>query len=107
MTFNHKPVTGNWYETTESLSFKVISVDYEGGAIEIQFLDGAHEIIGFDVWNTWEVESIVPPSDWEGLCDDDLDDLADTTFIEDDSVNDASWDEHDDLVDEDAEIKEY
>ena len=78
MTLNPKPIAGNWYETTESLSFKVINIDLDGAAIEIQFLDGAHEIIGFDVWNTWEVEPIIPPSDWEVLCDEDLE----TTLVE-------------------------
>jgi len=107
MTLNHKPIAGNWYETTESLSFKVINIDHDGEAIEIQFLDGAHEIVGFDVWNTWEVEPIIPPSDWEGLCDEALGGVPDNNAMDDAPVNDESWGEHDDLMDEDAEIKEY
>ncbi len=71
MTLMHEPKIGNWYESTDSLSFKVVDIDHKEKTIEIQFLDGSHDDIDFDVWNSWEAESIVPPQDWEGLCDDD------------------------------------
>jgi hypothetical protein len=105
MSFTHEPVIGHWYETTESLSFKVTNVDHDGESIEIQYLDGAHAIIGFDTWNTWEVESIVPPRDWEGLCDDE--ESPENDYLNDEARNDASWGENDEYVNEDSEIKEY
>ena len=109
MSNKHEPKVGNWYETADSQSLKVVSVDEEAETIEIQYLDGAHEEIDFNVWNVWEVESIVPPKDWEGLCDDDHEDLddPDNEYVDDGSVNDESWDDIDGLVDEDSEIKEY
>lgn len=102
MSVKHEPVAGNWYETADSLSFKVLHVDEGSETIEIQYLDGAHEEIDFDVWSAWEVETIVPPKDWEGLCDSDIDD-----YPENEPVNDESWDDEDERLDEDSEVNEY
>jgi len=106
MSIKHEPIVGNWYETADSQSLKVLHVDEDAESIEIQYLDGAHEEIDFGVWNAWEVESIVPPKDWEGLCDDDLDD-SHNEFMDDESVNDESWDEDNEFIDEDSEINEF
>ena len=107
MPIKPEPAIGNWYETADSLSFKVIHIDEGSETIEIQYLDGAHEEIDFDAWKTLEVESIVPPKDWEGLCNDDLDDYLNNDYMDNRSSNDESWDNEDELVDEDSEIKEY
>jgi hypothetical protein len=71
MTLINEPKIGNWYESNDSQSFKVVNIDHKEKTIEIQFLDGSHDDIDFEVWNSWEAESIVPPEDWEGLCKDD------------------------------------
>lgn len=104
MSSKHDPKTGNWYETTDSQSFKVIGVDEDSETIEIQHLDGGLEHIDFDAWFIMEVEPIVPPKDWEGLCDD-SEDYPVNEYTSDTSVNDESWD--DESMDEESEIKEY
>lgn len=94
MTLKHEPKIGNWYESTDSLSFKVVDIDHKEKTIEIQSLDGSHDDIDFDVWNSWEAESIVPPQDWEGLCDEDRGERDDQEDV-DDTIGDYT------------EIKEY
>lgn len=110
MSRQHQPIIGHWYETADSKSLKVINIDDASGTIEIQYLDGAHHEIDFDIWNSWKVDSIVPPKDWEGLCDDDLGDSlvddSDDDFADDNSANDELWEDNG-FLDEESDIKEY
>src|SRR3989304_2140581 len=98
---------GKGYEKAASQSFRVVGVDENNQTIEIQYLDGALDYIDYDAWHTMEVDSIVPPKDWEGLCDDDLDGCPDDEYMDDDPANDESWDEDGKLLDEESEIEKY
>jgi len=107
MSPKYDPKVGNWYETADSQSFRVVGVDEDSAIIEVQYLDGSLEDIDFDAWFEMEVETIVPPKDWQGLCDDDIEDYPNDEYMDDVSANEESWDQETELLDEDVEIKDY
>ena len=107
MSPKQNPKVGNWYESADSQSFRVVGVDEASATIEIQYLDGSLEDIDFDAWSGMNVEAIIPPKDWEGLCDEDIDDYLNDDYVDDDPANDESWDQEEEVYDEDMEINDF
>jgi hypothetical protein len=79
MATNVKPEEDSWYEDDSGRVFKVVVVDMDEGAIEIQNFDGDVEEIDLEVWKEMELVSVAEPEDWTGPFDDlEEDDLGDT-----------------------------
>lgn len=73
------PIVGNWYQDLETQTrFKVVAVDDDAGAVEVQHFEGEVEELDLDAWYELVLEPIAPPEDWSGAFDDlDRDDLGD------------------------------
>jgi len=72
-----EPVEGNWYHNLEKgQDFMVVSVDDDEELIEIQYVEGEIEELGFDEWEDLDLELSEEPEDWsaplEELEEDDL-----------------------------------
>lgn len=65
------PIVDNWYRHRDKgQKFKVVALDEDNGAIELQYFDGSVQEIGRSDWRTLPVELIEPPEDWTGPVDD-------------------------------------
>jgi len=66
-----EPVVGNWYlHRDKGQMFKIIDIDRDSGAIEIQYFDGDLEEIDGDAWDDMDLEIAEPPEDETGPLDD-------------------------------------
>ena len=66
-----EPVVGNWYlHRDKGQTFKIIDIDRDSGAIEIQYFDGDLEEIDGDAWDEMDLELAAPPEDETGPLDD-------------------------------------
>ena len=66
-----EPVVGNWYlHRDKGQTFKIIDIDRDGGAIDIQYFDGDLEEIDGDAWDEMDLEVAEPPEDETGPLDD-------------------------------------
>lgn len=64
------PIEDNWYRHVDKgQMFVVISVDNDGGVIELQYFDGDIEEIDKETWYELSIEGIEPPEDWTGPMD--------------------------------------
>ena len=71
MSDDLEPVIGNWYlHRDKGQMFKVIDIDRDSDAIEIQYFDGDLEAIGGDAWDEMDLEIAEPPEDETGPLDD-------------------------------------
>jgi uncharacterized protein DUF6763 len=65
-----EPVVGNWYlHRDKGETFKIIDIDRDSGAIEIQYFDGDLEEIDGDAWDEMDLEIAEPPEDETGPLD--------------------------------------
>ncbi len=69
MAIGITPVVGNWYQGADQMRFEVVALDEDDGVIEIHYLDGEPDEVGFDVWSQMRVEQISSPEDWMGIYD--------------------------------------
>jgi hypothetical protein len=72
------PLLENWYQDAEiGRSFRVVAVDEENDAIDIQYLNGDIGEMDFSSWSESAIVSIEPPEDWSAPFDDvEVDDLG-------------------------------
>ncbi len=89
MTIGLDPVAENWYHHLDKgQAFRVIDVDREGEAVEIQYFDGDLEELDLESWYALEIELAAPPENWSGPLDvAEPDDLG--TQVTD--TSDADW----------------
>ncbi len=65
-----EPVVGNWYlHKDKGQAFKIIDIDQDSGAIEIQHFDGDLEEIDADAWDQMDLAVAEPPEDETGPLD--------------------------------------
>ncbi|MGD8571831.1 MAG: hypothetical protein PVG89_06650 [Gammaproteobacteria bacterium] len=58
------PKIGEWYKTTYGDPFRVIAIDDDNEAIEIQYINGDLEEFDFESVQEMELETLAPPEDW-------------------------------------------
>jgi len=90
MAVENDPEIGNWYQSTNSLLFKVVAIDEHDDTIEIQYFDGTIGELEMELWESLAPEQLDAPDDWSGPFDDTDDDLP--SPCEDDSNTRKSWD---------------
>jgi len=78
MTTITDPVIGSWYKDVENdLTFKVVAIDENGDAIEVQYLNGDIGEYDKDTWYNSTFDYIEAPEDWSAPFDDvETDDLG-------------------------------
>ena len=78
MSDNIPPLLENWYQEVETgRSFRVVAVDEENDAIDVQYLDGDIGEFDFPSWIDSAIVPIEPPEDWSAPFDDmEADDLG-------------------------------
>jgi hypothetical protein len=74
-----QPIIGQWYAHRDKDEyFRVVAVDEQADAIEIQNFDGDVEELDSDTWGELDIELAEPPEDWTGPFDGlELDDVDD------------------------------
>ena len=91
------PIIGSWYKDLESkLKFKVIAIDKDDEAIEIQYLNGDIGEYDNDTWYSSSFNGIEAPEDWSAAFD----------GIETDDLGYTDTDEHKPNI-EDVDIDDY
>jgi hypothetical protein len=88
MTTEADPVLGNWYQPLDKgQKFRVVALNEDEGAAEIQYFDGNVEEIGLDEWYELDIEPVEAPENWSGPVDvAEVDDLG--TQITDTTADD-------------------
>ncbi len=89
MAVKYEPEIGNWYQSSNSLLFKVVAIDEQDETIEIQYFDGTIGELDIESWDGLTPELLDAPDDWSGPFDD-LDDEVSPSF--DDDNTRKSWD---------------
>ncbi len=89
MAVKYEPEIGNWYQSSNSLLFKVVAIDEQDETIEIQYLDGTIGELDMELWAGLTPEMLDAPDDWTGPFDD-LDEDLPPSF--DDDNTRKSWD---------------
>jgi len=97
MTTIADPIIGSWYKDLESkLKFKVIAIDKDDEAIEIQYLNCDIGEYDNDTWYSSSFNGIEAPEDWSAAFD----------GIETDDLGYTDTDEHKPNI-EDVDIDDY
>jgi len=73
---NEPPVIGHWYRRINGNLLKIVAIDDDDGAIEVQYFDGTIDEIDIDTWNGMLLERVGPPEDWSGSVDMDPEDFS-------------------------------
>lgn len=83
------PLIDEWYaHVDKGRQFRVVAIDDETSAIEIQYFDGDLDAIDPVDWNSMPLERIEPPEDWTGPVDDvEYDELN----LSDDAMRESDW----------------
>jgi len=87
----HDPEIGSWYQSANSLLFKVVAIDEHDDTIEIQYFDGTIGELEMELWESLAPEQLDAPDDWSGPFDD-IDDDVSSSYEDDDSNTRKSWD---------------
>jgi hypothetical protein len=80
MAHQLQPTIDQWYaHRNQDELFRVVAVDEQADAIEIQSFDGDIEELDAQAWGELDIEAVEPPEDWTGPFDDlELDDVDDS-----------------------------
>lgn len=89
MAVKYEPEIGSWYQSTNSLLFKVVAIDEEDETIEIQYFDGTVGELDIELWDGMEPEILDAPDDWSGPFDN-FDEESPPPYEEDNTRK--SWD---------------
>jgi len=89
MAVKYEPEIGNWYQSSNSLLFKVVAIDERDETIEIQYFDGTVGELELESWESLMVEELDAPDDWSGPFDN-MDDEQSTDY--DETSTRKSWD---------------
>ena len=75
-----QPTVDQWYaHRNRDELFRVVAVDEQEDAIEIQSFDGDIEELDAQAWGELDIQAVEPPEDWTGPFDDvELDDVDDS-----------------------------
>jgi len=89
MAVKYEPEIGNWYQSSNSLLFKVVAIDEDDETIEIQYFDGTLGELELELWDGLAPELLDAPDDWSGPFDEMEDELP--SSYSDDNTR-KSWD---------------
>ncbi len=65
------PILTQWYQEAETgRTFKVVALDEDNDAIEVQYADGDIDEFDFASWHESHLLPIEPPEDWSAPFDD-------------------------------------
>ncbi len=64
-----EPVEGRWYETEAGIIFRVVAIDSDSAAIEVQYENGDIDEMDRNEWDGISLEQVEMPSDWSGSMD--------------------------------------
>ncbi|PKM10249.1 MAG: hypothetical protein CVV06_17910 [Gammaproteobacteria bacterium HGW-Gammaproteobacteria-10] len=84
MTTVTDPVIDRWYKDVENnLAFKIVAIDDNDDAIEVQYLNGEIGEYDSDSWYNSTIDYIETPEDWSAPYE-----------VEDDDLGYSDFDEH-------------
>lgn len=64
-----EPVEGRWYETAAGTIFRIVAIDSDSAAIEVQYENGDIDEMDRNEWAGLSLEQVEMPSDWHGSMD--------------------------------------
>lgn len=70
MNYDNRAVVGHWYRHPDGGQvFQVVSIDEDGGAVEVQYFDGTVDELRLAEWHVFDIEHCAEPQDWTGPFD--------------------------------------